>query len=101
HCVSQLFDLNEDYAHFREVGAEVVALSPDPISTTKQQYKKYGSFAFPVLPDQDNRFSTAYGVFTAATKGKPENLEHGTFVIDQQGVVRWAAFGPAPFSHNP
>ena len=26
HCVSQLFDANEDYKYFRELGAEVVAV---------------------------------------------------------------------------
>lgn len=101
HCVSQLFDANEDYKYFRELGAEVVALSPDSAQTTKAKYKEYGSFSFPVLFDHGNQIAEKYGVFVPAKDGKPESLDHGTFVIGQDGIVKWAAFGPAPFGHNP
>jgi peroxiredoxin Q/BCP len=100
HCVSQLFDLNEDLALFRELGAQVVALSPDSAETTLKRYKEYGRFSFPLLSDHDNRIAQAYGVFTPAKDDKREKLEHGTFIIDQQGIVRWAAFGETPFGHN-
>lgn len=101
HCVSQLFDINEDIARFQELGAEVVALSPDPMETTLKRYKEYGRFSFPVLSDHGNRIAEAYGIFTPAHDGKREKLDHGTFVIDQQGVVRWAHYGDLPFGHNP
>jgi len=101
HCVSQLFDINEDYKYFGELGARVVALSPDTAVETKAKYKEYGSFSFPVLSDSSKAIAQSYGVFTPAKNGEPPNLEHGTFVIDRKGIVRWAAFGPAPFGHNP
>ena len=34
HCVSQLFDLNEDVRYFHELGAEVIAISADPPELT-------------------------------------------------------------------
>lgn len=101
HCVSQLFDVNEDIARFRELGAEVVALSPDSTEMTLKRYKEYGRFSFPVLADPDNKIAQRYGVFTPAHDGKHEKLDHGTFVIDQKGVIRWAHFGDLPFGHNP
>jgi len=100
HCVGQLFGIEEDYKYFRELGSEVVAVSPDTVKQTKDSYAKYQPFSFPVLSDHDNSISEAYGVYTAAKDGKSEDLKHGTFVVDQQGIVRWAAFGPTPFGHN-
>lgn len=101
HCVSQLFDLNEDIQLFEELGAQVVALSPDSSELTRKRYARYGAFRFPVLSDHSNSIAEAYGVYTPAKDGKEEELLHGTFVLDQQGVVRWAAFGDQPFGHNP
>jgi peroxiredoxin len=100
HCVSQLFDVNEDYALFRELGAEVVALSGDDTELTRKRYQEYGAFSFPVLADPGNKVAQAYGVYTPAKDGQPEKLDHGTFIIDRDGVVRWAAYGDSPFSHN-
>jgi len=100
HCVSQLFDMNEDYTYFRELGANVVALSPDAATTTAARYKEFRPFGFPVLHDAGNKIAQSYGVFIPAAKGKPEELLHGTFVIDQSGLVRWATFGEQPFSDN-
>jgi peroxiredoxin Q/BCP len=101
HCVSQLFDLNEDIERFRELGVQVIALSPDSAELTRERYREYGSFQFPVLSDPENQIARAFGVYTPAMEGKPEDLLHGTFVLDQKGVVHWAATGAAPFGHNP
>jgi peroxiredoxin Q/BCP len=101
HCVSQLFDLNEDIKRFRELGVEVVAISPDAVELTRERYKQYGKFDFPVLSDPHNRAASAYGVYTPPKDGRAEDLAHGTFVLDQKGIVRWARTGSAPFGHNP
>ena len=100
HCVSQLFDANEDYLRFRELGAEVVALSADDSDLTRKRYQQYGAFTFPVLADHGNKVAQAYGVYHPAGSGKPEQLDHGTFIIDADGIVRWAAYGDLPFSDN-
>ncbi len=96
HCVSQLFDVNEDIERFHELGAQVVALSPDAVEVTRDRYKQYGAFKFPVLADRGSKIADVYGVKDA----KSGDVLHGTFVIDQQGIVRWAAFGETPFGHN-
>ncbi len=100
HCVSQLFDVAQDIRYFHELGAEVVAISSDPPETTREQFKRFGAFDFPVLSDPDNKVAQAYGVFTPADGAKQANLQHGTFVIDRQGTVQWAYAGPVPFSGN-
>ena len=88
HCVSQLFGLNEDIEKFRELGATVVAVSADAPELTRERYKKYGAFAFPVLSDAGNKVAEAYGTFVASrTPGEDGDLMHGTFVIDRRGRI--------------
>jgi peroxiredoxin len=100
HCVSQLFALDKDWQYFHELGAEVVALSPDPPADTRQRFRRYGEFKFPVLSDPKNAVAERYGVFQPARPGQPENLDHATFVLDREGVVRWAQFGDEPFTDD-
>jgi peroxiredoxin len=100
HCVSQLFDVHEDIRYFHELGVAVVAVSADPPELTRERYKEYGNFAFPVMSDPGNKVAALYGLFRPAIDDKPENLDHGTFVIARDGKVTWAAFGSEPFSGN-
>lgn len=100
HCVSQLFALNADIAHFRKLGAEVLAISADSPEETAEKFAKYGMFEFPVLSDPDNKIAAAYSIVAPSKGGASESLLHGTFVIDQQGVLRWCHYGEAPFESN-
>jgi peroxiredoxin len=100
HCVSQLFALNADLDKFQELQAEIVAVSPDSPETTRARYRKYGTFDFPVLSDPGNKVAQAYGVFQPATDQKPEALQHGTFLIGQDGRIKWANLGDVPFANN-
>ena len=103
HCVGQLFALNKDLEKFRELGARVVAISPDSVERTKEQYAqyaKYGEFAFPVLSDPGNKIAQAYGVYRPNPKGGEGDLMHGTFVIDRKGKIVWINAGDEPFTEN-
>lgn len=108
HCVAQLFGINEEIARFRELGAQVVALSPDSPETTAQQFKRYGAFSFPALSDGDKSVAKQFEVFVpagmAATSGrqpaKEDRLYHATFVIGRDGLVHWANVEEEPFLHN-
>ena len=96
HCVSQLFGLSKDIEKFRELGAEIVAISPDETRLTRERYERYGAFAFPVLSDPDNRVAEQYGAYHRA-KDEPT---HGTFVIGSDGKIVWAYRGDEPFTNN-
>ncbi|QDU64671.1 Thiol-disulfide oxidoreductase ResA [Planctomycetes bacterium Pan216] len=102
HCVAQLFGLDEDLGKFGELGASVVAMSADPPEQTRERYEQYGAFHFPVLSDADNRIAEKYGVYELpkTPEEKRGHLWHGTFVIGQNGTVRWAELGEQPFLHN-
>jgi peroxiredoxin len=100
HCVAQLFAINDDIKHFRELGANVVALSSDSTQETAEKFAKYGRFDFPTLSDPNNSVAQKYGTFTPAQNGNDEDLQHGTFLVSQAGKVLWAYTGPSPFTDN-
>lgn len=100
HCVGQLFALHDDVGKFRELGAEVVAVSADPPEWTCERFRQYGEFAFPVLSDPGNRVAQAYGVYRPASGKTREDLQHATFVIGRDGRVAWAYRGNQPFTGN-
>ncbi len=100
HCVAQLLALDKDQHYFRELDADIVAISSDTTEHTAEKYKEYGEFHFPVLADTDNAVSTQWGVYQPETDDKPEFMKHGTFVVDRSGKVIWAAVGNEPFLDN-
>jgi len=100
HCVAQLFGLEKDLHYFRELGAEVIAISADSPEHTTEKFKEYGQFHFPVLSDPENKIAEAYQVFRPATQAEPELLDHGTFVLNAEGKILWSNFGPEPFLDN-
>ena len=100
HCVVQLFDVDEDLKYFKELGARVVAVSADPPDETAAKFKQFGPFHFDVLSDPENKVAELFGCFDPAKGSEPEKMFHGTFVIDQQGIIRWADIGEKPFRSN-
>jgi peroxiredoxin len=96
HCVSQLFGLNKDLEKFRELGATVVAISPDTAKTTLEKYAKYGAFDFPVLSDPENKVAEQYGAYVRKT----DEPSHATLVINREGNVVWVNRGEEPFTNN-
>ena len=100
HCVAQLLALDKDQHYFRELDADIVAISSDTSEHTAEKYKEYGEFHFPVLADVDYSVSTQWGVYQPESDEKPEFMKHGTFVVDRSGKVIWAAVGNEPFLDN-
>jgi peroxiredoxin len=100
HCVSQLFAVHDDIHKFRELGAEVLAVSADPPELTRDRFKQYGEFAFPVLADPGNKIAQTYGIYKPASGKTPEDLQHGTFVIGRDGRIHWTHHAYEPFTGN-
>lgn len=100
HCVAQLIALDQELDYFRQLGARIVAISSDSPAHTTEKYKEYGEFHFPVLADEDNQVATLYETYVPAMDDAVEMRDHGTFVIDHNGIVRWANIGPSPFLDN-
>lgn len=104
HCVAQLYAINQDLAYFKELGANVAALSADPPEETRAKFVEYkskgGAFSFPVLSDPENKVSEKYECFFPFKPGRPELQLHGTFLIDEKGIVRFAKTGLSPYTNH-
>ncbi|HWL08279.1 MAG TPA: redoxin domain-containing protein [Planctomicrobium sp.] len=100
HCVAQLFAIDEDLAKFSDAHTTVVAISADRSEHTAEMFREHGRFQFPVVSDEDRAVSVAYGCYRPQTPQADEDMLHGTFLIDRQGIVRWANTGYTPFLDN-
>jgi len=100
HCVAQLVSLDRDAHYFRELDADIVAISADPSEHTAQRFTEYGRFQFNVLSDADRSIAEKWGVFHPARNEQDEFMDHGTFVVDRHGKVIWSQQGSEPWLDN-
>ena len=102
-CVHHLVELDADLERFRELGAQVVAVSADPPELTRERFEQYGVLGFPVLADPGHKVAERFGTFRPAVVApsgeevEPEQLLHAAFIIDRQTGVFWTHRGDAPF----
>jgi peroxiredoxin Q/BCP len=100
HCVAQLFALNDEIQRFRDLGVEVIAISPDTSEETSRKFVQYGKFDFPVLADVDHAVAQQFGVYQPPDESRDEMQKHGTFLLNRDGLVIWAFVGSQPFLDN-
>jgi peroxiredoxin Q/BCP len=81
-CTVQLTQYS---ANISSLGAQVLALSPQSVAAHDRFAEEQGGFAFPLLADQGKAVGGAYGVL-----GPLGFYRRSIFVIDAQGVVRFA-----------
>ena len=70
----------QDLKKFESLNAQVLGISPDDIET-HQKFSKELGLQFPLIADRDRKIQTLY------RQGRV------TFVIDQQGVIRFIQEG--------
>jgi len=95
-CTRQLNAYTDDIDRFREVGAQVLAISPQSVQSHEDFSCKQGGFAFPLLADTDKAVGEAYGIL-----GPLGFYRRSVFVIDKEGVVRWAHKAVAGLTFRP
>ena len=95
-CTKQLNSYSHDIAEFEQVGAQVLAISPQGVDSHERFADKQGGFAFPLLADPDKAVAEAYG--TLGPMGFPRR---SVFVIDGEGVVRYAHRAIAGLTFRP
>jgi peroxiredoxin len=84
-CTRQLNEYTSDIDKFAEVGAQVLAISPQSVESHEGFAKEQGGFGFPLLADEDKGVGTAYGII-----GPVGFYRRSVFVIDGAGVIRYA-----------
>jgi peroxiredoxin Q/BCP len=94
-CTKQLNTYNDDIGAFSHAGAQVLAISAQGVESHERFAGKHG-FTFPLLADTDKTVARRYG--TLGPLGFPRR---SVFVIDAQGVIRYAHRAIAGLTFRP
>jgi FtsP/CotA-like multicopper oxidase with cupredoxin domain/peroxiredoxin len=95
HCTGQLRQLLQEARQMKGLDAEIVAISGEPIPDVERARKVLDFSAtdrFHLLVDPE---SQAFRVFQCYEQNE---LHHGLFLIDGNGIVRTSYIGIAPFT---
>ncbi|MBV6507038.1 MAG: Peroxiredoxin [Acidimicrobiales bacterium] len=84
-CTRQLGTYTEDIGAFREVNAQILAISPQSTDSHRSFSEKRGGFAFPLLSDEGKAVGAAYGIL-----GLLGLYRRSAFVIDAEGTITYA-----------
>ena len=95
-CTVQLNQYTEDIGRFRDVGAQVLAISPQDVASHEAFAEDQGGFAFPLLADVDKEVGEAYGIL-----GPVGFYRRSVFVVDAEGTVRYAHRATAGLTYRP
>jgi peroxiredoxin Q/BCP len=94
-CTKQLNSYNNELSAFEGVGAQVLAVSAQDITSHDQFSSKHG-FGFPLLADTDKAVASLYG--TVGPLGFPRR---SVFVINAAGVITYAHRAIAGITYRP
>jgi peroxiredoxin Q/BCP len=84
-CTEQLRTYTAGLSEFDQIGAAVVAISPQDIDSHRGFSEAQGGFAFPMLSDPDKAVGRAYGIL-----GLQDLYRRSTFVVDADGCIAYA-----------
>ncbi|HSB85533.1 MAG TPA: peroxiredoxin, partial [Ilumatobacteraceae bacterium] len=94
-CTRQLNAYNRDLSQFEKVDAHVLGISPQGIDSHESFAGKHG-FNFPLLADTEKAVAALYG--TLGPLGFPRR---SVFIVDRQGVIRYAHRAIAGLTFRP
>lgn len=95
-CTVQLNTYSGDIGRFSEVGAQVLAISPQSVEQHDAWAREQGGFAFPLLADEGRKVGAAYGIL-----GPVGFYRRSVFVVDPTGKVRYAHRSTAGLTFRP
>jgi peroxiredoxin Q/BCP len=95
-CTRQLTAYTNDIDEFASVDAQILAISPQSVESHEGFSCKQGGFGFPLLADEDKEVGRAYGII-----GPLGFYRRSAFVIDKQGILRYAHRALAGLTFRP
>lgn len=95
-CTRQLNSYAAEIDEFREVGAQVLALSPQDVASHDEFAEDQGGFGFPLLADTDKAVGQSYGII-----GPIGFYRRSVFVIDAEGEVAYSHRAVAGLTFRP
>ena len=84
-CTKQLISYTEGIAGFDQLGATVLAISPQDPESHRRFAANHDGFAFPLLSDLDKAVARSYDIV-----GLLDLYRRSTFVIGPDGIVSFA-----------
>ena len=94
-CTNEMCSIRDGYPQYADLDAEVLGISVDSPFALGAWAKEQG-FSFPLLSDFNREAATAYDVLYEDLIGLKDVAKRAAFVVDQQGVVRYAEVCPTP-----
>lgn len=94
-CTKQLNTYNDDLEQFEQLDAQVLGISAQDLSSHDRFSQRHG-FKFPLLADTDKAVASVYG--TLGPIGFPRR---SVFIVDREGVVRYAHRAIAGLTYRP
>ncbi len=93
--------MRDHRADYAGAGAQVLGISPDPVTKVKKFHEKY-SLDFPLLADEGHRVADAYGVWVEKSMyGRTYfGNERTTFIVDPDGRVAEVLRKVKPAEHD-
>jgi thioredoxin-dependent peroxiredoxin len=95
-CTRQLNSYTAEIDEFRSVDAQVLAISPQSVESHDGFSADQGGFAFPLLSDVGKAVGKQYGIL-----GPVGFYRRSAFVVDGEGIVRYAHRAVAGLSFRP
>ena len=83
-CTAQACSFRDQYEDFKDLGAEVIGISSDSVSS-HQQFTRQFKLPFMLLSDSDKKIRKLFGVPTGMFGLIPGRV---TYVTDKNGVVQ-------------
>ncbi|NND75257.1 MAG: peroxiredoxin [Ilumatobacter sp.] len=94
-CTKQLNSYNDDIDQFAGLDAQVVGISAQDVDSHEGFADKHG-FTFPLLADVDKTVAGLYG--TLGPLGFPRR---SVFIVDREGIIRYAHRAIAGLTYRP
>jgi peroxiredoxin Q/BCP len=95
-CTAQLRAYTTDIGRFHDLGARVLALSPQSVEAHEDFARANDGFGFPLLADIDLVVGERYGVL-----GPLGFYRRSVYIIDAGGIVRYAHRSTAGLTFRP
>ena len=94
-CTTEMCGVRDTISQYGDLKAQVVGISVDNPFAQKA-WAKENRLNFPLLSDFNKEVSAAYGAMFADLKGWKGVSKRSAFVVDRQGVVRYASVSDDP-----
>ena len=96
-CTAQACSFRDQYEDFRDLGAEVIGISSDSITSHEKFIQKY-NLPFILLSDSDKKIRNLFGVKTNLFGLLPGRV---TYVADKNGIIQLVFDSMMASSHIP